>query len=40
MADGLSWAVRVDSTPQGFKVIQSGNSSNFYCDFCDRAVEP
>jgi hypothetical protein len=37
-ADG--WNAHVDSVSEGFKVIQSGNSSNFYCDFCDRAVEP
>jgi hypothetical protein len=39
-ADGQSWTVQVDSTPKGFKVIQSENSSNFYCVFCDRPVEP
>lgn len=39
-ADRQSWAVQVDSIPKGFKVIESENSSNFYCDFCDRPVEP
>lgn len=39
-ADGKSWAVRVDHTPKGFKVVESGNGSNFYCGFCDRPVEP
>jgi hypothetical protein len=38
--DKLSWAVQVESVPKGFKVIRSENGSNFYCDFCDRAVEP
>jgi hypothetical protein len=37
-ADG--WNAHVDGVSEGFKVIQSGNGSNFYCDFCDRAVEP
>jgi hypothetical protein len=40
MADGKSWAVQMDSIPKGFKVIQSENSSNFYCNSCDRPVEP
>lgn len=39
-ADSQSWAVQVDRIPEGFKVIKSENSSNFYCDFCDRPVEP
>jgi hypothetical protein len=39
-ADGKSWVVQVDSIPAGFKVVQSENSSNFYCVFCNRAVEP
>lgn len=39
-ADGQSWAVQVDSIPEGFKVVESGNSSNFYCGVCDRPVEP
>ncbi len=38
--DSLSWAVQMDITPNGFKVIEFDNSSNFYCDFCDRPVEP
>jgi hypothetical protein len=37
-ADG--WHAHMDSVPEGFKVIQSGNSSNFYCDFCECAAEP
>lgn len=37
-ADRQSWAVRVDSIPEGFKVIESEISSNFYCGFCDCPV--
>jgi hypothetical protein len=40
MADGLSWTVRPDSIPAGFKVIESGHSRNFYCAFCDCPVLP
>jgi hypothetical protein len=40
MADGVSWAVRPDSIPVGFKVIESENSKNFYCATCDSPVEP
>jgi hypothetical protein len=40
MADGLSWIVRPDSIPAGFKVVESEkNSRNFYCAFCDRPVD-
>ena len=39
-ADGQSWAVKVDRIPEGFNVIESENSSNFHCDFCNRPVEP
>jgi hypothetical protein len=30
------WTVRVDSVPEGFKVV----GSNFYCALCDCPVEP
>jgi len=36
MADSRSWTVRPDSVPAGFKVVESENSGNFYCAFCDR----
>lgn len=39
-ADGQSWAVRVESIPEGFKVVEAETGSNFYCGFCDRPVEP
>jgi hypothetical protein len=39
-ADEYSWDVRVDSAPEGFKVIRSGDVINFYCAFCDRPAEP
>jgi len=39
MADGQSWIVRPDSIPAGFKVVESGNSRNFYCAFCDHPVD-
>src|SRR5664279_4432572 len=38
MADAKSWIVRPDSIPAGFKVVESGNSRNFYCVFCDLPV--
>jgi hypothetical protein len=38
--DRLSWDVQVDSVPEGFKVIEARNGSNFYCAFCDQPVEP
>ena len=34
-ADAQSWIVRPDSIPAGFKVVESENSRNFYCVFCD-----
>ena len=39
MADGHSWIVRPDSIPAGFKIVESENSRNFYCAFCDRPVD-
>jgi hypothetical protein len=39
-ADEYSWDARVDSAPEGFKVIRSGDVISFYCAFCDRPVEP
>jgi hypothetical protein len=39
-ADEYEWNVQVDSAPEGFKVIQSGEASNFYCSSCDKPVEP
>jgi len=39
-ADDQSWAIQVDSIPKGFQFIQSKDSSNFYCAFCDRPAEP
>ena len=38
--DDLSWTVQIDSLPAGFKVVGSGDVSNFYCSSCDRPVEP
>jgi hypothetical protein len=38
--DKLSWIVQVESVPEGFRVVQSENGSNFYCSSCDRPVEP
>ena len=38
--DKLSWIVRVESVPEGFKVVRSENGSNFYCSACNRPVEP
>jgi hypothetical protein len=38
--DKLSWIVKVETVPEGFRVIQSDNGSNFYCSSCGRAVEP
>ena len=38
--DKLSWAVQVESVPEGFRVIRSENGSNFYCSSCGRQVEP
>jgi hypothetical protein len=38
--DDLSWTVQIDSVPAGFKVIRSGDVSNFYCSTCERPVEP
>jgi hypothetical protein len=31
--------VRSDSVPAGFKLVESENSRNFYCAFCDRPVD-
>jgi hypothetical protein len=39
-ADEYSWNIQVDSVPEGFKAIQFGDGSNFYCSSCDRPVEP
>jgi hypothetical protein len=39
-ADGRSWDVRVDSVPEGFKVIQCEYGGNFYCALCEIPVEP
>jgi len=36
MADGLSWKVRADDIPEGFKFIDG----NFFCCSCERPVEP
>src|SRR5712671_6826030 len=38
--DEYSWDVQMNSVPEGFKVIRSGDVSNFYCASCDRPVEP
>jgi hypothetical protein len=38
--DAYSWDVQVDGIPEGFKVIQLGNVSNFFCTLCDSPVEP
>jgi hypothetical protein len=38
--DKLSWAVQVESVPEGFRVIEFENAINFYCSACDRPVEP
>jgi hypothetical protein len=38
--DKLSWIVQVESVPNGFRVIQSENGSNFCCSSCDRPVRP
>jgi hypothetical protein len=38
--DKLSWILQFESIPEGFRVIQSENGSNFYCSYCDRPVEP
>jgi hypothetical protein len=34
--DEYSWDTRVDSVPEGFKVIQSASGSNFLCATCDN----
>jgi hypothetical protein len=36
----FSWIVQVESVPEGFRVVESENGSNFYCSSCDRPVEP
>jgi hypothetical protein len=38
-ADDQSWIVRPDSIPVGFKVVETGNSKNFYCALCDCPVD-
>jgi hypothetical protein len=38
--DKLSWIVKVETVPEGFKVIRSDNDNNFYCTSCGRPVEP
>jgi hypothetical protein len=38
--DKLSWIVKVETVPEGFRVIRSDNGSNFYCSTCGRPVEP
>ena len=39
--DEDSWDVRVDSFPEGFKVIRLENGlPNFLCVLCDIAAEP
>ena len=38
--DEFSWEIRMDGVPEGFKVVRSESSSNFYCSSCDRPVEP
>ena len=39
--DEYSWDVRVDSFPEGFKVIRLENGlPNFLCVLCDIAAEP
>ena len=38
--DEYSWDLQVDGVPEGFKVIQLENGSNFYCSSCDSPVEP
>jgi len=30
----------MNSVPEGFKVIRSGDVSNFYCSSCNCPVEP
>jgi predicted RNA-binding Zn-ribbon protein involved in translation (DUF1610 family) len=37
--DEFSWEIQVDGVPEGFKVVGSESSSNFYCSSCDRPVE-
>jgi hypothetical protein len=37
--DKLSWIVKVESVPEGFRVIRSENGIIFYCSTCDRPVE-
>jgi hypothetical protein len=32
--------VRVESFPDGFKVVELVYGSNFYCSSCDSPVEP
>jgi hypothetical protein len=39
-ADAGSWTVRVDSIPEGFKVIQSEHGSSFYCTLCEIPALP
>src|SRR6267378_1657293 len=38
--DEFSWEIRMDGVPEGFKVVRSESSGNFYCSSCDRPVEP
>src|SRR5882724_2649733 len=38
--DEFSWEIQVDGVPEGFKVVGSESSSNFYCSSCDSPVEP
>ena len=39
-ADSRSWAVTVDSVPDGFKAIQREYGSNFYWPICEIPAEP
>ena len=38
--DEFSWEIQMDGVPEGFKVVGSEFSSNFYCSSCDGPVEP
>jgi hypothetical protein len=38
--DEYSWDVQVDGISEGFRFMQLGNVSNFFCSLCDSPVEP
>jgi hypothetical protein len=35
-----SFDIRVDSVPEGFRVIESLHAITFYCSSCDVPVDP